>query len=101
MTTIGDSRGPGVVRDDRPSPEYHGHLDLPMPPSQSNISKRSSKVKGRSSGKWLGGVGNIGLALCRLEMVTDIQLTADGGRTYDGVCRYCCQQEGGMNLSLI
>ncbi|EPE10182.1 folate-binding protein [Ophiostoma piceae UAMH 11346] len=30
--------------------------------------------KGRSAGKWLSGVGNIGLALCRLETMTDVVL---------------------------
>ena len=55
----------------------HDEAHLPLPPSESNLSKASSRRKGRSTGKWLGGVGNIGLALCRLEMMTDIQLTAD------------------------
>ncbi len=58
-------------------PTYDDHPDLQLPPSESNLSKASSRRKGRSTGKWLGGVGNIGLALCRLEMMTDIQLTAD------------------------
>lgn len=49
----------------------------PSPPSQSNISKEHARGRGRSSGKYLSGIGNIGLALCRLEMMTDIQLTAD------------------------
>lgn len=30
--------------------------------------------KGRSAGKWLSGVGNIGLALCRLETMTNVVL---------------------------
>ncbi|KAL9108419.1 MAG: hypothetical protein Q9187_008294, partial [Circinaria calcarea] len=45
----------------------------PLPPPQSptgtqhNISRLGAK--GRSAGKWLGGVGNVGLALCRLELM--------------------------------
>jgi folate-binding protein YgfZ len=35
--------------------------------------------KGRSAGKWLGGVGNIGLGLCRLEIMTDVQVSGEGG----------------------
>ncbi|KAF2138733.1 uncharacterized protein K452DRAFT_290384 [Aplosporella prunicola CBS 121167] len=39
--------------------------------------------KGRSAGRWLDGVGNVGLALCRLEMMTDVKVgpepTAAGG----------------------
>ena len=54
---------------------------LLTPPPGANISKVSSR-KGRSAGKWLGGIGNIGLGLCRLEMMTDIKLT-DEGTQYD------------------
>jgi len=32
--------------------------------------------RGRPAGKWLGGVGDVGLALVRLEMMTDLVLTA-------------------------
>ncbi|KAF2104935.1 Aminomethyltransferase folate-binding domain-containing protein [Rhizodiscina lignyota] len=42
-----------------------------------NIKKAQGKV--RSAGKFLAGVGNVGLGLCRLEMMTDVQLTAEGG----------------------
>jgi hypothetical protein len=47
-----------------------------MPPRQSEMTKVSAR-RGRSVGRWLGGVGNIGLALCRLEMMTDIRLTEE------------------------
>jgi folate-binding protein YgfZ len=33
--------------------------------------------KGRSAGKWLRGVGNVGLALCRLEIMTDVSLPGE------------------------
>ncbi|KAG8666276.1 ccr4 associated factor [Fusarium poae] len=33
--------------------------------------------RGRSAGKWLKGVGNIGLGLCRLENMTDVTLPGD------------------------
>ncbi|RMD41342.1 hypothetical protein DV735_g3773, partial [Chaetothyriales sp. CBS 134920] len=50
-----------------------------LPPPESNITKvaATQQRRGRSTGKWLHGVGNIGLALCRLEMMTDIRLTAE------------------------
>ncbi|KAK4138274.1 Aminomethyltransferase folate-binding domain-containing protein [Trichocladium antarcticum] len=35
--------------------------------------------KGRSAGKWLSGVGNVGLALCRLEIMTDVVLPGETG----------------------
>jgi len=34
--------------------------------------------KGRSAGKWLRGIGNVGLALCRLEIMTDVVLPGEG-----------------------
>jgi len=47
-----------------------------LPPPGSNLSKVSTR-KGRSTGKLLASGQSVGLALCRLEMMTDIQLTAD------------------------
>lgn len=38
---------------------------------------------GRSAGRWLGGVGNVGLALCRLELMA--AATAVGERREWGV----------------
>ena len=58
-----------------PQPNFDAGVKLPMPPPGSNMSKVASR--GRSTGKWLGGVGNVGLALCRLEMMTDIRLTEE------------------------
>ncbi|KAJ5620136.1 hypothetical protein N7510_004120 [Penicillium lagena] len=56
---------------------YDASVQLPLPPGGSNISKSGGR-RGRSAGKFLNGVGNIGLALCRLEMMTDIALTGEG-----------------------
>ncbi|KAL2221763.1 putative aminomethyl transferase [Thermoascus aurantiacus ATCC 26904] len=58
-------------------PMYDPTTQLPLPPSGANISRVGAR-KGRSAGKFLGGIGNIGLALCRLEMMTDIALTGEG-----------------------
>ncbi len=49
-----------------------------LPPKGANISRVDKK--GRSAGKWLVGVGNIGLALCRLEIMTDTVLTGEGSQ---------------------
>ncbi|OCK82607.1 Aminomethyltransferase folate-binding domain-containing protein [Lepidopterella palustris CBS 459.81] len=35
--------------------------------------------RGRAAGKFLVGIGNVGLALCRLEMMTDMKVSAEGG----------------------
>ncbi|KAK4455879.1 putative transferase CAF17, mitochondrial [Podospora aff. communis PSN243] len=40
--------------------------------------------KGRSAGKWLRGVGNVGLALCRLEIMTGLSLPGDQGMASGG-----------------
>jgi mRNA-decapping enzyme subunit 2 len=57
---------------------YNPDSDLVLPPRGSNISRVDKK--GRSAGKWLGGVGNVGLALCRLEVMTDTVLTGEGSQ---------------------
>ncbi|MCJ1228077.1 Iron-sulfur clusters incorporation protein [Toensbergia leucococca] len=44
-----------------------------VPPQGTNVTRVGAK--GRSAGKWIGGIGNIGLALCRLEVMTDVVLT--------------------------
>lgn len=53
--------------------------DIPKDTSIGRVGK-----KGRSAGKWLRGVGNIGLALCRLETMTDVVLPGETAATsYD------------------
>lgn len=53
--------GTGLLSRSIPAP-------LQLPPRGANITPAG--VRGRSAGKWLGGIGNIGLALCRLEVMT-------------------------------
>ena len=60
-------------------PEYNDEeistiLDA-YPPAGTEMKKIGGK--GRSVGRWVAGVGNIGLGLCRLETMTDIRLTAE------------------------
>ncbi|KOS22451.1 putative transferase CAF17 [Escovopsis weberi] len=50
-------------------------LTADMIPAETSIG-RSGK-RGRSAGKWLKGVGNIGLGLCRLEIMTDVVLPGE------------------------
>lgn len=57
----GDSKPPDSLT-------YDKYTNVLLPPKGANISRVDKK--GRSAGKWLGGVGNIGLALCRLEIMT-------------------------------
>ena len=39
----------------------------------------------RPAGKFLASVGNVGLALCRLENMTDLRVSAEGGTYKEGV----------------
>lgn len=63
---------------DQTRPMYNPLAALPQPPNEANIAKSGARGRsGRSTGKWLGGYGNIGLALCRLETMTDLSVTAE------------------------
>ncbi|PQK12125.1 hypothetical protein BB8028_0003g07430 [Beauveria bassiana] len=44
-------------------------------PAETSIGR--FEKRGRSAGKWLRGVGNIGLGLCRLEIMTDVVLPGE------------------------
>lgn len=44
-------------------------------PTETSIGR--VEKKGRSAGKWLAGIGNVGLALCRLEIMTDLRLPGE------------------------
>jgi folate-binding protein YgfZ len=62
------------------SPEIGGKEDgltAEMVPPEASIGRVGKK--GRSAGKWLRGVGNLGLALCRLELMTGIVLPGEPG----------------------
>ncbi|KAJ6036993.1 transferase caf17 [Penicillium herquei] len=58
------------------APVFDPSADISLPPVGSNIMVAGGR-RGRSTGKFLNGVGNIGLALCRLEMMTDITLSGE------------------------
>ncbi|XXG96757.1 Putative RNA helicase [Hypoxylon texense] len=65
--------------------EYNPHIDgegeqgqgLAAEDVPANLSIGRAKAKGRSAGTWLTGVGNIGLALCRLQIMTDVELPGE------------------------
>lgn len=54
---------------------YDPKFSAPLPPQGTEIYKIRKDPKPKSAGKWLAGVGNIGLALCRLETMTDGRLS--------------------------
>ncbi|KAH8696180.1 putative aminomethyl transferase [Talaromyces proteolyticus] len=72
-----DGKDDGILAGE--TPVYDPQTSLPLPPRGGNISKAGAR-KGRSAGKFLNGIGNVGLGLCRLEMMTDITLTGEGSQ---------------------
>ena len=61
---------------------FDSSAGMMLPPHGANISRVGKK--GRSAGKWLGGIGNVGLALCRLEVMTNTVLTGEGSQWSPG-----------------
>lgn len=52
--------------------------------------------RGRSAGKWLRGVGNVGLALCRLEIMTDVVLPGEtAASSYTPADEFFMEREAG------
>lgn len=63
-------------------------LTTTLPESGMDIKQlddNGSIKKGRAAGKFITSVGNIGLALCRLEMMTSMRVSAEGGSWKPGV----------------
>ncbi len=69
---------------DRPAPQALAYepesaspqtLTAAMVPTETSIGRFGKR--GRSAGKWMKGVGNIGLGLCRLEIMTDVVLPGE------------------------
>lgn len=72
---------------DEPEPkslEYLPEKDLNAGaiPTETNFG-RSGK-KGRTAGKWVRGVGNVGLGLCRIEIMTDVIVQGGTGGYKEG-----------------
>jgi folate-binding protein YgfZ len=62
--------------------EYKPDLALAIPPAETSIARFNKK--GRSAGKWISGIGNIGLALCRLETMTNMVVQGEVGGYKEG-----------------
>lgn len=79
-----------------------GSEDVPA-----NLSIGRANAKGRSAGTWLTGVGNIGLALCRLPIMTDVELPGETAsaapfnpQTDEFVVKWGADEEGQGGQSL-
>jgi len=71
--------------------EYRPDTVLDQPAYDTEI-----KVQGKRGrpGKWIAGVGNVGLAMCRLEMMTDLAVTAEPS-TFSPDDRFVVQSHSG------
>ena len=56
---------------------YDPDYESPLPPRGTNITWADKTRKGRSAGRFIAGVGNVGLALCRLEVMTSPNTNAN------------------------
>ncbi|KAF9700490.1 hypothetical protein EKO04_001821 [Ascochyta lentis] len=56
------------------------------------LDEKGAIKKGRAAGKFVTRIGDVGLALCRLEMMTPMKITAEGGSYREGM-------EFGMSVS--
>ncbi|KAG5962930.1 hypothetical protein E4U58_003722 [Claviceps cyperi] len=75
-------------------------LTADMIPAETSIGRYGKR--GRSAGKWLKGVGNIGLALCRLEIMTDVALPGEqAAATYRSEDEFVLEWGEGENKSSV
>jgi folate-binding protein YgfZ len=77
-----------------PPPEkitYDAEAGLTLPARNTEI-----KIQGKRGkpGKWINGVGNVGLAMCRLELMTDLQVTGEPS-TFSSEDRFVVAAAGG------
>jgi folate-binding protein YgfZ len=64
------------------------------------LSDDGTVKKGRAAGKLLATIGNVGLALCRLEMMTDLRVSAEGGSWKPGI-EFGAQVGGGIRVKAV
>lgn len=69
---------------------YDGNAAV-VPPQQGTEIKIEGK-RGKP-GKWMNGVGNVGLAMCRLELMSDLQVTGEPS-TFSAEDRFVVKGEG-------
>lgn len=67
--------------------------------SLSGVDVRKDDPKKRSVGKFLSGIGNIGLAMCRLEQMTDLKVSSEPS-PYTPTGTFFMQTGDGKNLGV-
>ncbi|KAF1830077.1 Aminomethyltransferase folate-binding domain-containing protein [Decorospora gaudefroyi] len=77
-----------------PAPPLH---TLPEPHTDiKQLDEHGAIKKGRAAGKFVAGIGDVGLALCRLENMTSIKVSAEGGTWKPGLEFGCETPDGGV-----
>jgi folate-binding protein YgfZ len=87
----------------RPSPDAHPESTIPTVPPEhgadiKQLDSQGNLKKGRAAGKFIAGIGNVGLALCRLENMTSMKVSAEGGAWKEGMAFGCETEEGVVRL---
>ncbi|KAJ4362376.1 ccr4 associated factor [Neocucurbitaria cava] len=89
----------GVVRKRiLPIQLYNTDASNALPESGTDIKQLDESggiKKGRAAGKFIAGIGNVGLALCRLENMTSMKVSAEGGSWKPGM-EFGMETEGGV-----
>ncbi|KAI9736147.1 MAG: ccr4 associated factor [Cirrosporium novae-zelandiae] len=84
----------GLDGDGMPSQELTYNPDsTPLPPLGTNITHATKR--GRTPGKFIAGIGNLGLGLCRLEIMTDVVVGASDPGLYNPEARFVVKWEDG------
>jgi len=74
--------------------EYDPATSVTLPLTGGDI--KPYERPGRSAGKFVAGVGNVGLALCRVEMMTNLVLTSDGQTSFKAEDEFAVALESDM-----
>jgi folate-binding protein YgfZ len=83
----------------KPLPDAHPESTIPSisPTPGAEIKQldgQANMKKGRPAGKFVAGIGNVGLALCRLENMTGMKVSAEGGTWKEGMVFGVESEEG-------
>ncbi|KAF4551195.1 Hypothetical protein D9617_14g076520 [Elsinoe fawcettii] len=89
---------PVVLYDKATEPAQSLQYDSSWSTGQPN-EEEDFKVEGKRGkpGRWIAGIGNVGLAMCRLEMMTDLTVTSEPS-TYDASDRFVVKAGTGDDL---
>ena len=64
-----------------------------------DVDIRRNDARKRATGKFIAGVGNVGLAMCRLEQMTDLTVSGEGS-SYSPDDRYTVQGANGEEMGI-